>query len=131
MNIIPFAGVPPFWLIHCAVAAVWVYEGLWCKLLGGQPHQLQVVKTVPNYGSRLGKFLIKALGLIEVALAIWVLSRFAPILCAVAQTLLLIALNTGGLLWARQIIHDPAGMVIENFAFLLLAWVSASHPAWT
>jgi len=130
MNIIPFAGVP-FWLIHCAVATVWIYEGLWCKLLGGQPHQLQVIQTIPNYGSRLGRFLIKALGLIEVGLAIWVLSRFAPILCAVAQTLLLIALNTGGLLWARQIIHDPAGMVIKNFAFLLLAWVSASHPAWT
>ena len=26
--------LPPFWLIRLGVAAVWAYEGLWCKLLG-------------------------------------------------------------------------------------------------
>ena len=34
---------PPLWLIHGAIAAVWLYEGLWCKLLGreafGEPNQ--------------------------------------------------------------------------------------------
>jgi hypothetical protein len=46
------------------------------------------------------------------------------------QTVLLLTLNACGLLWARQIIHDPAGMVVKNVAFLVLAWVSASVPAW-
>ena len=59
------------------------------------------------------------------------LSGITPLLCAVIQTLLLVLLNTCGLLWARQIIRDPAGMLIKNFAFLMLVWVSASHPAWT
>ena len=123
--------LPPFWLIHVAVAAVWLYEGLWCKLLGGEPHQLQVVQAVPGYGPGLGLFFLKTLGVIELALALWVLSGIAPLLCAAVQTLLLVVLNTCGLLWARQIIHDPAGMVIKNFAFFMLVWISASHPAWT
>lgn len=122
--------LPPFWLIHIAVAAVWLYEGLWCKLLGGEPRQRQIAEAVPASGHQRGAFFLKALGVIECGLAVWVVSGIAPLLCAVTQTILLVTLNTCGLLWARQIIHDPAGMVIKNFAFLLLVWVSASHPAW-
>jgi hypothetical protein len=120
----------PVWLVHVAVAAVWLYEGLWCKLLSGEPHQIQVVEAVPRYGPRTGMFFLKLLGLVEVGIAIWVLSRVTPIACAISQTALLILLNGGGLLWARRIIHDPAGMVVKNFAFLVLVWVSASFPAW-
>jgi DoxX-like protein len=120
----------PLWLIHVAVAAVWLYEGLWCKLLNGEPRQLQVVQAVPRFGPRIGAAFLKALGIVEVALAIWILSGGAPIFCAVVQTGLLISLNACGLLWSRHLIHDPAGMVIKNLAFLVLAWVSASLPAW-
>jgi len=34
------------------------------------------------------------------------------------------------LLFARELIHDPAGMLVKNFAFLVLVWVSASSAAW-
>ena len=122
--------LPPLWLIHVAVAAVWLYEGLWCKLLNGEPRQMQVVAAVPHYGPSIGGVFLKSLGVIEVALAGWVLSGVAPLLCAVVQTILLVALNTGGLMWARHLIHDPVGMVLKNLAFLVLAWVSASFPAW-
>jgi hypothetical protein len=49
-----------------------------------------------------------------------------PRLCAITQTLPLVALNGSGLMWSRHIIHDPGGMVVKNFAFLILAWVAAS-----
>jgi len=121
-------GLPPFWLIRFAVALVWFYEGVWCKLLDGEPRQLQVVEAVPYYGPRIGVRFLKALGTIEVALALWALSGSTPLPCAITQTLLLVTLNVNGLLWARNIIHDPGGMVVKNFAFLVLVWVSASLP---
>ena len=31
------------------------------------------------------------------------------------------------MLWARRIIPDPAGMIVKNFAFLVLAWVVAAQ----
>ena len=65
------------------------------------------------------------LGWVELLLGVWVLSGWAPGLCAFAQTVLLVALNGNGLLWSRQLIHDPGGMVVKNFAFLVLAWVNA------
>ena len=122
--------LPPFWLIHVAVSVVWLYEGLWCKLLNGDPRQEQVVEAVPHYGPRMGIIFLKALGVIEVGIALWILSGVAPLVCAIVQTVLLITLNTCGLVWARHIIHDPAGMVVKNFAFLVLVWVSAGVPVW-
>jgi hypothetical protein len=123
-----FELLPPFWLIRAAVAAVWLYEGLWCKLLGRQPHELAVVEAVPDYGPRFGALFLKVLGGVEVALGVWALTAVAPLLCAVTQTLLLVTLNANGLIWARRIIHDPGGMIVKNFAFLILVWIAASLP---
>jgi DoxX-like protein len=117
--------LPPLWLIRTAVAAVWLYEGLWCKLLGRESRQLQIVEAVPLFGPRIGALFLGLLGAVEVGLAFWVWSGALPIPCAVFQTLLLVTLNASGLLWARGLIHDPGGMVVKNFAFLVLAWVSA------
>lgn len=119
-------SLPPEPLIRVAVAAVWLYEGLWCKLLGREPRQLQVVGAVKGLGFSLGRSFLLLLGSVEVALALWVLSGLAPVACALVQTALLVSLNCGGLLWARHIIHDPGGMVVKNFSFLLLAWVGAA-----
>ena len=120
--------IPPSWLIHVAVAAVWFYEGLWCKLLGGEKRQLAIVASVPRFGPAFGEAFLKALGAVEVGLGAWALSGIAPFPCAIAQTLLLATLNTSGLLFARRLIHDPGGMVVKNAAFLVLVWVSASLP---
>jgi uncharacterized membrane protein YphA (DoxX/SURF4 family) len=122
--------LPPLWLLHVAVAAVWFYEGVWCKLLNGQPRQVRVIEAMPHYGARIGRELLTLLGVVEALLGVWVLTGIAPIVCAVAQTLLLVTLNAGGLLWARRFIDDPGGMVVKNFAFLVLVWVSASFPGW-
>jgi len=89
-----------------------------------------VVEAVPYFGPRVGALFLKVLGVVEVALAAWTLSAISPVMCAVMQTLLLVTLNANGLLWARHIIHDPTGMVIKNFGFLVLVWVCASLPAW-
>ena len=124
------ALLPPLWLIHVAVAAVWFYEGLWCKLLNGQPHQVRVVKAIPLYDTRFATTLLKLLGVVETTIGVWILTGIAPILCALAQTALLVTLNLCGLIWARRLIEDPGGMVVKNFAFLVLVWVSASFPAW-
>jgi DoxX-like family len=119
---------PPLVLIRAAVAAVWLYEGLWCKIFGRMQSQLQVITAVPGLGPRFGAPLLKALGMLEVALAVWVMTGIAPGICAIVQTALLVGLNANGLLWARRIIHEPAGMVIKNIAFLVLAWVCGAIP---
>ncbi len=117
--------MPPAWLIRAAVALVWAYEGLWCKILGRAENELRIVQAVPRYGAKYGRAFLHALGWIELLLAMWVLSGWTPGWCALAQTVLLVGLNANGLLWSRHLIHDPGGMICKNFAFLVLAWVNA------
>jgi uncharacterized membrane protein YphA (DoxX/SURF4 family) len=124
------ALLTPLWLIHVAVAAVWFYEGAWCKLLNRQPRQVRVVEAMPLHGTRIAPKLLRLVGAVETVIGVWVLTGVAPILCAVVQTALLVTLNSCGLLWARHLIEDPGGMVVKNFAFLVLVWVSAGFPTW-
>jgi uncharacterized membrane protein YphA (DoxX/SURF4 family) len=119
--------MPSLFLIRIAVAAVWLYEGLWCKLLGRLPDQADVVASHPLFGPARARRVLAAIGVVEVAIAVWVLGGWAPWLCAVTQTVLLVGMNAQGLLFGRQYIHDPGGMVVKNFAFLVLAWVAAGH----
>lgn len=119
---------PPLVVIRASVAAVWLYEGLWCKILGGMPSQAEVVKAVPLLGPRFGSLFLNALGIVEVGLAVWVMAGIVPGMCAIVQIALLVLLNANGLLWARRIIHEPAGMIVKNIAFLVLVWVCAAVP---
>lgn len=119
---------PPLILIRASVAAVWLYEGLWCKILGRVRSQVEVASAVPLLGPRFGRTALKAIGFTEVAFAAWVMAGAAPGPCAIAQTIFLIALNANGLLWARRIILEPAGMVVKNIAFLVLVWVCGAIP---
>ena len=104
--------MPPLLLIRGAIALVWLYEGLWCKVLGRMPSQERIVEAALG-GAWAPRFL-KALGLLECGLAIWVLSGWAPVWAAATQTALLLAMNASGLLFARRLIHDPAGMIVKK-----------------
>ena len=125
-------AIPPLALIRSAVAAVWLYEGWWCKILGRAELQEQVVAAVPKLGPRFGHLFLKVLGVVEVLLAGWVLSGIFPGFCAIAQTAVLVTLNANGLLWARHVIYEPFGMIVKNIAFLVLVWtcgaISGGHP---
>ena len=125
------AAMPPLWLLQAAVAAVWLYEGFWCKVLMRSRHEFEVVEQVPFLAASTAHRLLRVLGVVESALGLWVLSGWQPIAAAVAQTALLVGLNSAGIYFSRQRIPDPAGMVVKNAAFLVLAWVTAGVAART
>lgn len=121
--------MPPLVLCRIAVALVWLYEGLWCKVLRGSHHELEVVQAAPLFAPTWAALFLRALGVGECVLAVWVLAGWQPLWAAIAQTALLVSLNTAGMTWSRHLIPDPPGMLIKNFAFLMLAWVVAGQAA--
>ena len=106
-----------------AISLVWLYQGFWCKVLGRVPRHQQVMESAPLFRGGSTRFFLLALGWLETLLSFWVLSGKFSQTAAAAQTALLIGMNAGGLLWARKIIPDPAGMVFHNFVFLVLIWI--------
>jgi uncharacterized membrane protein YphA (DoxX/SURF4 family) len=112
-------------LIRLAIAMVWLYQGLWCKVLGGAPRHEAVIASAPFIGPVEARAAMVAIGLVECGLAVWVLLGWQRRWAALAQTALLVGMNAAGLIWARSLLADPAGMIFENFAFVLLIWVAA------
>ena len=118
--------MPSLWLIRFAVAAVWLYEGLWCKILGRVPRQLEIVESVPLLAGGWARRFLPLLGCLETALGLWLLTGWAAQGAALITTLLLVAMNTAGIIFARQLIHDPIGMLLKNFVLIILTWVAAA-----
>lgn len=114
------------WLARYAVALVWAYNGIYCKLFQGDIAHLQVFASLPfvPLGCTLVPFM--ALGLFEALLAGWVIWGCAPRAAALVQTLLLVAMNTGGLIWGRDAIEQPGAMIVQNIVFLILVWFAAT-----
>jgi hypothetical protein len=112
-------------LARIAIALVWLYNGLWCKVLGACPGHAAIVAGLPGLDSATATRLLAAIGLFETALAVWVLSGRWKILGALVQTLLILGMNAGGLLFGREHIADPAAMIVNNLAFLALVWLQA------
>lgn len=107
------------------MAIVWLYQGLWCKLLSGCPDHAAIVRSLPPpLGTHAG-VVLAAIGAAEVAIAIWMLAGRRPRAAAIAQTLLLAAMNGGGLIWGRASMADPAATVLSNLVLLALVWVLA------
>jgi len=111
--------------VRSVVAGVWIYQGLWCKLLRRVPRHEAVVGSVRFLDPRRAHLTMFTLGVTECLLAVWVLSGWRPLAALTTQCVLLAAMNAGGLMWARELIPDPAGMVLQNVAFLTLAGVGA------
>lgn len=107
------------------VAAVWALHGLYNKLLGGSPRHLAIVQSVPGLGGATGEYVLAGVGLFEVAIAAWVLSRRAPWACAAVQTTVLLSMNALELTYARHLLLWPATLLPLNIAFLALAWLAA------
>jgi uncharacterized membrane protein YphA (DoxX/SURF4 family) len=122
-----FRITPDSVLARASIALVWLYEGLWCKLMGGATRQAALIATVPFLSAAAARAALIALGLAECAIAAWVLSGRHMRLAALVQTVLLVFMNAGGLIWAWRLIPDPGGMIVQNFAFLVLIWIVAEE----
>ena len=60
------------------VASVWLVHGLYNKLLGGSPRHLAIVQSVPGLQGDTGRHVLVAVGVCEVGIAAWMLTRRAP-----------------------------------------------------
>ena len=79
-------------LLTYGIAAVWIANGLFCKILNLVPrHEKIVARILGDDHSRLLTILI---GISEVVMAIWILSRFKTRMNAITQILVVVIMNT-------------------------------------
>ncbi len=107
------------------VAGIWFFHGFFNKLLLLSPRQLAIVQCTPGLAGPVGRGVFAAVGILEVLIAVWVLSARAPALCAATQTVALLSMNVVELTFARHLLLWPAGLIPVNLLFLTAAWTAA------
>ena len=84
------------------IAAVWLINGLFCKLLSLVPRHQQIVVRI--LGDAHAGVLTKAIGTAEVLMAVWILSSLKPRLCAIVQIVTVASMNTIEFFCARDLL---------------------------
>ena len=112
---------------RCVVASVWLYEGLWLKLIARAPHEMAVVRGVVGDASLAPSTLLLVIGAGETLLALGVLSGWFNRPLAWFQIGLLLAMNAGGILFGGNAIREPLGLLVHNAPFLLCIALLGLH----
>lgn len=98
------------------IAAIWITNGVFCKLLNLVPRHQQIVAGI--LGDKYSRTFTILIGLSEMAMAIWILSRIRARLNAISQIIIIAAMNI------LELIHVPGlllwGKYNSVFAFLLI-----------
>jgi len=120
--------------LRILIGSVWVFHGLYSKLLDGIPRHRMIVARV--LGEEVSGAAIVAVGVCEILLGVWVFTHRLPRTCAAVQTLAIVAMNALEISRAPDLLISAPGMVALNLAFLSLGWYNAtrsprhrSHPA--
>jgi hypothetical protein len=113
---------PLAWL-RLAIAFVWLLFGLLFKALDAVPRHRRIVTRV--VGNEHAAVVLWLVALAEIGLGAWMLVGRALPLCMVAQTLLIAAMNTQELRYARDLLLSPVAMICANVVFLALGWYVA------
>lgn len=114
-----------WWLLRVAVALVWIYQGLWHKLVAVDERHLGIVASAPAFiPPRVALGLI---GGLETLFAISILLRWHQRIFAWLQIGALLVMNAAGILFAGDKIPDIGGMLTMNLVFALAIWGLANH----
>lgn len=109
-----------WWCLRLSVVLVWLYQGLWHKLLAVDARHLEIVASAPAFlPPRL------ALGVIggwETLLGLAVLFQWRPRTAAWLQIGTMVGMNAAGILFAGDKIPDIGGMLTMNLVFVLTIW---------
>ncbi|MCR6721735.1 MAG: DoxX-like family protein [Chitinophagaceae bacterium] len=78
-------------LLRICFALVWLINGLFCKVLNIVPRHQQIVARV--VGHEWAPAATTMIGVLEMGMAFWILSRWKPKACAVSQMVVVAVMN--------------------------------------
>src|ERR1041385_5801128 len=94
-------------LSQILIGTVWVFHGLYSKILNGIPrHQLIVGRVL---GERFARSATKVIGCLEVLLGVWVFVGVSRVESAVVQTLVIVGMNTLEIILAGDLLISAIG----------------------
>lgn len=125
MTVISWIRVNHLQLIRSTIGGVWLFHGIYSKILVGIPrHQLIVARIL---GPDMAMPITFLIGIGEVLIAAWWLSGKFQRTCAAFQTLILASMNFLEIRLANDLLLSAVGMVFLNIILVCSAWYVAIH----
>lgn len=105
-------------VLNFLIAAVWLVNGLVCKVLNLVPRHQQIVARI--IGEAHAGVLTRLIGIAEIAMGIWILSGIKPRLNAIVQAVVIASMNTLEFLLAPDLLLWGRFNALFAFLFILL-----------
>jgi uncharacterized membrane protein YphA (DoxX/SURF4 family) len=75
------------------IALVWIINGLFCKVLTMEPRHEAIVERILSLDRASANFMTFLIGILEIFMAIWILSRIKSKLNAITQMVIIATMN--------------------------------------
>ena len=109
-------------LLNYLIAAVWLANGLFCKVLNLVPRHQEIVARI--IGNAHAGVLTRLIGLAEIAMAVWILSGFRTKLNAITQAVIIATMNSLEYMLAPDLLLWGRFNALYAFLFILVILVN-------
>jgi DoxX-like family len=104
------------------ITTVWVANGLFCKVLNLVPRHQQIVSRI--LGADNSRILTISIGLSEIFIAIWILSKIKTRLNAIVQITIVATMNTLEFLLVPDLLLWGKLNSLFAFIFILVVYIN-------
>jgi DoxX-like family len=112
-------------LLKILIAAVWLINGLFCKVLNLVPRHQQIVASI--LGTHHARTLTLLIGLTEIGMVVWIISGIWPRLNAITQIAIIVAMNTLEFILVPDLLLWGKANAIFAFLFVLFIYYYAFY----
>jgi hypothetical protein len=106
--------------LNYSIAAVWMANGLFCKLLNLVPRHRQIVAAI--LGADHATLLTRAIGISETLMAVWIVSGIGSRVCAMTQILIIAVMNILEFLLVPDLLLWGRANSVFAFLFIIVIW---------
>ncbi len=108
--------------LNILIAIVWLVNGLFCKVLNLVPRHQEIVGEILNLDKSSASVLTILIGVSEIIMAVWILSRIQHRLNAVAQIVIIATMNILEFLLVPNLLLWGKLNSVFAFLFILLIY---------
>jgi hypothetical protein len=107
-------------ILTTCIALVWLINGLFCKLLNLVPRHQQIVSRI--LGEEHSALFTKAIGFLEILMAVWIVSGVKPRLNSITQMVFVATMNIIEFIIVPDLLlFGRINIVVAAFLILLIA----------
>jgi hypothetical protein len=112
-------------LLNYLIATVWFVNGLFCKVLDLVPRHRQIVARI--LGEDHAAIITKAIGLSEIAMAVWIISGFMARLNVFVQVIVIATMNVLEFIMVPDLLLWGRFNALFAFIFMILVLYNAFY----